>query len=103
MSEPHRIGVHGRRVGVDVRQALLKPGFGHLYPGIPTCEWRPAGVMVDMVLGLRSSRQGASSASRVLDDQHFQFRGRLSAAATDDHRRSRLEDRRTRRELTEQR
>jgi hypothetical protein len=86
-------------VRADVRQALLKSGSAHLYPGIPPGEWQPAAVMVDMVLALRiSASQGASQArARVLNERHFEFRGRLSAGAQDDQRRSRLEDRRERR------
>jgi hypothetical protein len=100
MSEPHRVGVQrGRRVRADVRQALLRSGFAHLYPGIPPEEWQPAAVMTHMVVALRSGtpRSTASPRDRVLDDRHFVFRGRLSAGAQDDQRRSRLEDRRERR------
>jgi hypothetical protein len=103
MSEQHRIGVQrGRRVRADVRQALLKSGSAHLYPGIPPGEWQPAAVMVDLVLALRSgSRHGSpQSRVRVLDERHFEFRGRLSAGAQDDQRRSRLEVRRDRRSET---
>ncbi|HEV7365121.1 MAG TPA: hypothetical protein VGN76_04695 [Gemmatimonadales bacterium] len=99
MSE-QRVGVQrGRRVRADVRQALLKSGSAHLYPGIPPGEWQPAAVMVAMVMALRSSaNQGASPPrDRVLNERHFDFRGRLSAGAQDDQRRSRLEDRRERR------
>jgi hypothetical protein len=104
MSEPHRVGVQrGRRVRADVRQALLKSGSAHLYPGIPPGEWQPAGVMADMVLALRngSSHGPARARNRVLDERHFEFRGRLSAGAQDDQRRSRLEDRRDRRAETD--
>lgn len=98
MSE-QRVGVRGRRVRADVRQALLKSSSTHLYPGIPPGEWQPAAVMADMVLALRTSKSEGSSQSRdrVLDERHFEFRGRLSAGAQDDQRRSRLEDRRERR------
>ena len=99
MSEEHRVGVQrGRRVRADVRQALLKSGSAHLYPGIPSGEWQPAGVMADMVLALRpGTRHGPPLArDRVLDERHFEFRGRLSAGAQDDQRRSRMEDRRER-------
>jgi hypothetical protein len=99
MSEQHRLGVQrGRRVRADVRQALLKSGSAHLYPGIPPGEWQPAGVMANMVLALRSSpsHRHPQSRNRVLDERHFEFRGRLSAGAQDDQRRSRLEDRRDR-------
>jgi hypothetical protein len=84
----------------DVRQALLKSGFAHLYPGIAPGEWQPAAVMVDQVLALRSGTAPARSGhrDRVLDGRHFEFRGRLSAGALDDQRRSRLQDRQDRRE-----
>jgi hypothetical protein len=100
MSEPHRAGLQrGRHVRADVRQALLKSGSAHLYPGIPPGEWQPAAVMAEMVLALRSGAARAlpQSLDRVLDDRHFEFRGRLSAGAQDDQRRSRLEDRQDRR------
>ena len=99
MSEQHRAGLQrGRRVRADVRQALLKSGFAHLYPGIPPGEWQPASVMADMVRALRTaSRQGVSQVrDRVLDQRHFEFRGRLSAGGQDDQKRTRLEDRRHR-------
>ena len=98
MSE-QRAGVQrGRQIRADVRQALLKSRSAHLYPGIPPGEWQPANVMVDMVLALRAGSQGAAQPRhRVLDERHFEFRGRLSAGAQDDQRRSRLEDRKDRR------
>ncbi|MFL5401356.1 MAG: hypothetical protein ACJ8BF_00875 [Gemmatimonadales bacterium] len=99
MSQTSRAGVQpGRRVRADVRQALLKSGFAHLYPGIPPGEWQPAAVMADQVIALRpgAAAGSASVRDRVLDGRHFEFRGRLSAGALDDQRRSRLEDRRER-------
>jgi hypothetical protein len=101
MSQESRVGVQrGRRVRADVRQALLKSGFAHLYPGIAPGEWQPAAVMVNQVLALRSGSAPArvGNRDRVLDGRHFEFRGRLSAGALDDQRRSRLEDRQDRRE-----
>jgi hypothetical protein len=98
MSEPQRNGVQaGRRTRADVRQALLKSGSAHLYPGIPSGEWQPASVMVDLVLALRPD-SAAGARDRVLDEQHFDFRGRPSAGAQDDQRRTRLEERRDRRD-----
>ena len=98
MSEPPRAGVHGRS-RADVRQALLKSGYAHLYPGIPPGEWQPAAVMADLVFTLRpTTRPPTSQArSRVLDERHFEFRGLPSAGTQDDQRRTRLEDRRRRR------
>lgn len=99
MNQPHRAGVSRGRTGrADVRQALLKSGSAHLYPGIPAGEWQPATVMADMVSALPSApRSSQGSRERVLDERHFEFRGRLSAGALDDQRRSRLEERRDRR------
>jgi hypothetical protein len=99
MSDPERVGVpRGRKVRADVRQALLKSGSAHLYPGIPPGEWQPAAVMVDMVNALgRGGRSLSAGRNRVLDERHFEFRGRLSAGAQDDQRQSRQENRRERR------
>lgn len=98
MNQPNRAGLQpSRRVRADVRQALLKSGSAHLYPGIPPGEWQPASVMVDMVLALRSGRKGPLHArERVLEAEHFEFRGRPSAGAQDEERRSRMEERRER-------
>lgn len=101
MKEEHRVDVQrGRRVRADVRQALLKSSSAHLYPGIPSGEWQPAGVMVDLVLALKPGGRHPSpeARNRVLDERHFEFRGRLSAGAQDDQRRFRQEDRRERQE-----
>jgi hypothetical protein len=99
MNQPHRSGLQtGRRSRADVRQALLKSSFAHLYPGIPAGEWQPASVMVDLVSALRSGPSGpAQPRDRVLDGEHFEFRGRPSAGAQDDERRLRLEERRDKR------
>jgi hypothetical protein len=101
MNQPHRTGVQpGRRVRADVRQALLKSNSAHLYPGIPPGEWQPATVMADLVLALGNPKTGgpAQARDRVLNGEHFEFRGRPSAGAQDDQRRSRLEERRDREE-----
>jgi hypothetical protein len=101
MNETPRTSVsRDRRGRADVRQALLKLGSAHLYPGIPPGEWQPAAVMADMVHALRAgSRRGsAASRDRLLDERHFEFRGRLSAGAQEDQRRSRLEHRQERRQ-----
>ncbi len=98
MTERQRAGVQGR-ARADVRQALLKSGYAHLYPGIPPGEWQPAAVMADQVLALRPGHPNRHSQGRgrILDERHFQFRGLPSAGTQDDQRRSRLEDRRQRR------
>jgi hypothetical protein len=99
MTDPERTGVQrGRKVRADVRQALLKSGSAHLYPGVPPGEWQPAAVMADMVHALgRGNRSPSSARDRVLDERHFEFRGRLSAGGQDDQRQTRQEIRRDRR------
>ena len=100
MSEPTRgEAVRAGRPRADVRQALLKSGFSHLYPGIPAGEWHPASVMVKLVLSNRrgAPRSSAADRDRALDERHFQFRGLPSAGTQDDLRRSRLEGRQERR------
>jgi hypothetical protein len=100
MTQVPKAGVQRTRVRADVRQALLRTGFTHLYPGIAPGEWQPATVMVNQVLALRSGTSGGTpeNRDRVLDERHFEFRGRLSAGALDDQRRTRLETRQERRE-----
>jgi hypothetical protein len=84
-------------VRTDVRQALLKPEFAHLYPGIPANEWHPAAVMTDLIMGLKPrAAAGPPARDRVLDRPHFEFRGVPSAAAHEARRVSRLEERRRR-------
>jgi hypothetical protein len=100
MKDEPGTGTQRRRVRADVRQALLRSRFAHLYPGIAPGEWQPAAVMVDQVLALhQGSSHPTETRDRVLDSRHFEFRGRLSAGALDDQRRLRLEDRQDRREL----
>jgi len=99
MSFPRRTGAsQGRRIRADVRQALLKIGAAHLYPGIPPGEWQPAAVMADMVQSLRPGIRPMANRGRLLDERHFEFRGRLSAGAQDEQRRARMEDRLNRRD-----
>jgi hypothetical protein len=59
-----------------IPQALLRPDFAPLYPGIPPNEWRPASVMTDQVLALRLRGKHRIPLTRdhVLDAAHFEFR-----------------------------
>ena len=81
-----------------IRQALLKPDYAHLYPGIPANEWYPAAVMTDLVLSLRlrSLHRVPLTRERALNDAHFEFRGVSSAGANDAIREDRQEERRRR-------
>ena len=81
-----------------IRQALLKPEFAHLYPGIAANEWMPAAVMTDQVLALklRARERVPLTRDRALDDRHFEFRGVHSAGQADAVRQARQEERRRR-------
>jgi hypothetical protein len=78
-----------------IRQALLRPEFAHLYPGIPANEWLPAAVLTDQVLALRlrARERVPLTRERVLDQAHFDFRGVPSAGQADAVRQARQEDR----------
>ena len=84
-----------------IRQALLKPAFAHLYPGIPANEWQPAAVMMGQVLALQPGRRAAGQAGRrsdhrVLEEAHFEFRGVASAGASDAAREAKQAERQRR-------
>ena len=78
-----------------IRQALLRPEFAHLYPGIAANEWLPAAVVTDQVLALklRGKERVPLTRDRVLDERHFEFRGVASAGQADAVRQARLEER----------
>jgi len=78
-----------------IRQALLRPEFAHLYPGIAANEWLPAAVVTDQVLALklRAKERVPLTRDRVLDERHFEFRGVASAGQADAVRQARLEER----------
>jgi hypothetical protein len=81
-----------------IRQAMLKPAFAHLYPGIAANEWQPAAVMMDQVLALRLRKldQVPLTRDRALNDTHFEFRGVASSGSADAIRQARQDERRRR-------
>jgi hypothetical protein len=80
-----------------VRQALLRPAFKHLYPGIVPNEWLPASALLAEVNTI-SRRRGAARpvAQDALDPKHFAFRGTSSAGANQVARELRIVRRRRR-------
>ena len=59
------------------REARLKPEFAHLYPPLEADRWEPAGVMADRMVSwlLRKPNGGYVAPHRVLNVEHFEFRG----------------------------
>jgi hypothetical protein len=65
-----------------VRQALLRPAFKHLYPGIVANEWLPASALLAEVNTISQNRRAARAVMRdALDPEHFAFRGTSSSGA----------------------
>jgi hypothetical protein len=62
--------------GNVVREARLRQEAAHLYPGIPPGIWLPASDIGAKLLMLHLSAAAAPVlGNRLLDDQHFEFRG----------------------------
>ena len=65
-----------------IHQALLKPEFAHLYPGVASTEWQPAGLMLEQVNATFQRRTAAPPRTRdALNPVHFAFRGTRSEGA----------------------
>ena len=74
----------------DVKQALLKPDYARLYPGIPANEWQPLSVMLDLV---RRVPGHSATGEASLEPEHFMFRGQASAGSKEEARGGRGQDR----------
>ena len=60
-----------------MREARLRPEFGHLYPGLTPGRWEPASRIAEAVLAnvLLHQMGEAPLPDRLLDEAHFEFRG----------------------------
>jgi hypothetical protein len=59
-----------------VREACLKPQFAELYPTVPPNVWMPAAKLARQVfLHILSAGTAVRLPERVLNDEHFEFRG----------------------------
>jgi hypothetical protein len=59
-----------------VREARLRPEWGHLYPGLESDVWMVAAQLVPLVLRHRLHAQPTwEFTRRILADEHFEFRG----------------------------
>ena len=60
------------------REARLRGEFGYLYPGIATGRWVPVEALINQVVTLLygdPSKSGVITGSRLLREDHFEFRG----------------------------
>ncbi len=58
-----------------MREARLKPEFAAHYPEIEPDVWYPAPLLSARRLARIRTAGDAASLARVLDEQHFEFRG----------------------------
>src|SRR5512145_3177676 len=63
-------------VAMAVREARLRPEWADLYPGIRPDVWHVAAELVPHILRHRlTSERRWEFTRRILDDDHFEFRG----------------------------
>lgn len=60
-----------------LREARLKPEHAHLYPTLSLDHWYTAAALAGLVKGVRIVREGPATriTGRVLQNEHFEFRG----------------------------
>ena len=60
----------------DYREALLRPEWARLYPGVPASVWLPADDVASYVRGHAEVIDGKGAQNRrILSGVHFEFRG----------------------------
>lgn len=62
---------------MEIREARLRPEFADRYPGIEPGIWFIAATLAEHVMGRVShgAERPEGPAARVLDSEHFEFRG----------------------------
>ncbi|HXE57062.1 MAG TPA: hypothetical protein VNK43_03615 [Gemmatimonadales bacterium] len=80
----------GGRQASAGREARLRPEYAALYPTVTPGVWEPAGdIALRVLLQLIQQGRMASVRDRILNDEHFEFRGRgPPAERTDEHARA---------------
>ncbi|HKP50573.1 MAG TPA: GNAT family N-acetyltransferase [Gemmatimonadales bacterium] len=91
---PSRDGApSGLKVGSGMREARLRPEFADLYPTLTPGQWEPAARVAEVVLArlLLLEISEAPLHDRLLNEEHFEFRGETPDGAPR-HTRSRVAD-----------
>ena len=59
------------------REARLRPEFADRYPGVDPDVWYIAATLAEHLLArfLREGEAGRSAPERIMDPEHFEFRG----------------------------
>lgn len=78
-----------------MREARLRPEFAHLYPTLVPGHWEPAARIAEVVLArlLLLEISEAPIQDRVLNEQHFEFRGDVPDEAPRGSSGSRVQER----------
>jgi hypothetical protein len=78
-----------------MREARLRPEFAHMYPTLTPGQWEPAARVAEVVLArlLLLEITDAPLQDRVLNEDHFEFRGETPDGAPRPPRGSRTRDR----------
>lgn len=59
------------------REARLRPEFADRYPGVDPAVWYIAATLAEHLLArfLREGEAGRAAPERIMDPEHFEFRG----------------------------
>jgi [ribosomal protein S18]-alanine N-acetyltransferase len=84
----------GLKLGSGMREARLRPEFADLYPTLTPGQWEPAARVAEVVLArlLLLEISEAPLHDRVLNEEHFEFRGETPDGAPRKPTRSRAAD-----------
>jgi hypothetical protein len=77
------------------REAKIRPEFRGLYSGLEATEWKPVEAILRQVAELSPkdrAKAGLGAGPRLLEDQHFEFRGTSPRPEGSPPRRSRVTD-----------
>jgi diadenosine tetraphosphate (Ap4A) HIT family hydrolase len=88
----------GVKLGSRMREARLRPEFAHLYPTLTPGQWEPAARVAEVVLArlLLLEISEAPMHDRVLNEEHFEFRGETPDGAPRSSAASRAADKKER-------
>jgi hypothetical protein len=62
-------------VDLPIREARLRPEFADLYPGVQPDVWMPATALGQQLLLWHLIAPATSPGERLLEEEHFEFRG----------------------------
>ncbi|MGH7508844.1 MAG: hypothetical protein ACREMZ_05195 [Gemmatimonadales bacterium] len=67
----------------NIREARLRPEYADLYPALEAGVWLPATAVGQKLLLWHLAKSVTPTGERLMDDEHFEFRGGLPHGARD--------------------